>query len=336
MKKIILSNTFLIIVLSSFSQLDQKNFEKTFNQEIDAVEGENSVQRENHSALYQYVPPQQVPEWFIQPMVSDKNEVFAIGISDPGLDSIQSMQQAVYRAEIMANVLLKSTTQLLCDFFLNEVDKSTNIVYEHFTRITSKIPFTSEYYTVVDSFRNAFDETLVLIKYTTPKAIESTELGEINLEFYKNETESSSQGELESIYELQVKSPSAPEPKVHFYQLTEFGPRFDVISDLKGQEVQIPIYSLSYQGIPALDSVNQCYFSHGLWKEYLKSVMTQIIETARVKPGSIKFLGDAYQKSSYQKLTRGISVNKQRFVITGIKAKENKLLVMMQELPLDE
>ncbi len=336
MKKFILIITLLIIVYTSFSQWEQKNFEKTFNQEINEIEDENYSKRENHSALYQYVPSQQVPEWFIQPKVSDKNEVFAIGISDPGLDSIESMQQAIYRAEIMANVLRKSTTQLLCDFFLNEVDQSTDIVYEHFTRITSKIPCSSEYYTVVDSFRNAFDETLVLIKYAAPTKVETSQVDEVNLEFYINETESSNMGQLESIYELKVKSRTTPEPKMHFYQLTEFGARNDVISDLKGQEIQIPIYSLSYQGIPALDSVSQCYFSHGLWKEYLKSVMTQIIETAREKPENIKFLGDDYQKTSYQKLTRGVSVNKQRFVITGIKAKENKLLVNLQEIPLEE
>ncbi|MFA6401101.1 MAG: hypothetical protein WCX31_05675 [Salinivirgaceae bacterium] len=336
MKKFILSNTLLIIVLSTFSQWDQKNFENTFNQEINESEGENYSKRENHSALYQYVPPQQVPEWFIQPKVSDKNEVFAIGISDPGLDSIESMQQAIYRAEIMANVLRKSTTQLLCDFFLNEVDKSTEIVYEHFTRITSIIPCASEYYTVVDSFRNAFDETLVLIKYAAPTTVETSQVDEINLELYRNETEISKTGEFESIYELQVKPINDSVPELQFYQLTEFGSRYDVLSGAKGEVTPIPIYSLGYKGIPALDSVDQCYFSHGLWKEYLKSVMTQIIENARVKPENIKFLGDDYNKVSYQKLTRGISVNKQRFVITEIKAKENKLLVNLQELPIEE
>jgi hypothetical protein len=98
----------------------------------------------------------------------------------------------------------------------------------------------------------------------------------------------------------------------------------------------MPIYKLPYAGIPTNDSTQINYFSHGLWKEYFKSFMSFIIIKAREKPEIVSVLADKYQTESYEKLTRGISVNHMRFVISGIKAEQNQLKVEMIELPLHQ
>lgn len=83
--------------------------------------------------------------------------------------------------------------------------------------------------------------------------------------------------------------------------------------------VDVPIYSLKYSGIPTKDTVAvTCSFSHGLWKEYFKSIALFIVAKSREKPENITYLDDTYQYTNTQKLTRGISSNKMRFVITKI------------------
>lgn len=312
------------------AQIDKENFEKTFNEELN---DDKYSKRENHSGKYQYTKPQQVPSWFVNPPTSQDNEVYAIGISDPEMDTTAGLEMALYRAQVMANVLNRSTTQLLCDFFLNEVDNSSDIVYEHFSRINARIP-EENVFDIVNIYRNSYDETLILIKYTRPKYKRKDRMNPIKLEVYKNEIQSSRYGNFESIYELYVESNSITEPNPMFYQITEIGPRHDVVSAQQEDKKQVPIYQLQYVGLPNSDSTKANSFSHGLWKEYYKSLMSYIINKAREKPENIKHISDAYQQNSLEKLTRGISVNRMRFMLTGITAKGNSLHVSLQELPL--
>lgn len=331
MKCFVLTLVFIVIFNQLQAQGEQKEFKKVFDKELEEQHSKYS-HRENHSGAYQYTKPQQVPSWICNPPVIQGDEVYAIGISDPGLDSVHGMEQALFRAKIMANLFYTSTTQLLCDFFMNELDHSTSIAYEHFTRISAKIPKNGGTYSLIEYFLNGFDETMVLIKYSPVKKIKKNQADNIRLELYKNETESETHGEYESIYELQVAPPNFNDSVKDFYQLTEFGSRYDVVSKVNGDNVQVPIYSLKYVGIPTTDSVHTAYVSHGLWKEYFKSVMLQIVGKAREKPENISVLSDDYQKDSYQKLTRGISVNRQRFVYSRLSKKDEKLVVEMQEL----
>ena len=318
-------------VFNANAQIDKDNFEEIFDQE---VSDSKYSDRSSHSGTYQHVVPQQVPSWFINIPVSQDNDVFSIGISDPEMDSTAGMEMAIYRAQIMANVLSKSTTQLLCDFFLNEVDNSTDVVYEHFSRINAKIPKNGKF-DIIESYTNKFDETVALIKYYPSQNVKNNEVNRIMLELYKNEIESTAHGSFESIFELWVRSAKEKEPDPMFYQLTEFGKRHDVVSAQNNIQKEIPIYKLCYTGLPRTDSAAYTYFSHGLWKEYFKSIMTQIIFKAREKPENISYISDSYQKNSLEKLTRGISVNKMRFTLVGISTNENRLKVNMKELPLD-
>ncbi|MBI9066451.1 MAG: hypothetical protein JEZ09_04095 [Salinivirgaceae bacterium] len=323
---------FLLINSICFAQNDKDRFKEVFDSEI---ADETTLDRSSHSGRYQHTVAQQVPDWFINPPTSDGQSMYAVGISDPGMDTIQGLEMALFRAEIMANIFRKSTTQLLCDFFLNEQDQSNSIVYEHYSRITTKLPNSKGNYDIIKSYRNEYDETMVLIVYNPPTKVVSNELYPIRFELYKNETESSTYGVFESVYEIVVKSNSYEIPDPVFYELTELEDRSEVVSKSFEEEIKVPIYSLAYMGIPSSDSVKQCYFSHGLWKEYFKSVMVYIIKKAREKPENISFLGDKYNVESYQKLTRGVSVNKMRFALTGFCFENGKLKAKMTELALE-
>lgn len=318
-------------------QIDKENFEKIFDEEVNVAKYN---ERSSHSGKYLYTKPQTVPAWFLNPPVSSTDEVYAIGISDPEMDTTQAFEMAVYRAQIMANVLRNSTTQLLCDFFINEVENSSNIAYEHFSRINSKIPLQGKY-EVIESYRNGYGETLVLIKYKTQKGLKAEQVNKIKLELYKSEIESAAYGNYESIYELWVPSNSVSIPDPMKYQLTELGKRHDVLSISGMQKRQVPIYKLRYEGLTSAgDSSQYSYFSHGLWKEYYMSIMTDIIGKAREKPENIRHLSDVYQSDAYkdktiEKLTRGISMNKMRFVLTHMSASGDKLQVNLQELQRD-
>jgi hypothetical protein len=323
---------FVTTHLFAVGQIDRKRFENIFDEETN---NDKYSKRENHSGVYQFVPPQDLPDWFVSPPISSGSDIFSIGISDPEMDTTEALEQAILRAEIMANVFRKATTQLLCDFFSNEVNQSNQIVFEHFARVSAKLPNQTGNYELVNTYRNRFDETLVLIKYIPPKRVRANQLQTIKLELYRSEVETSSIGEYESIYELIVQPESVSEGRPAFFQLTELGKRSDVVSGKDKEEKQVPIYSLKYTGLPMADSAKACFLSHGLWKDYYKSALIQMLEKAREKPENISYLGDNYNSESFQKLTRGVSVNKMRFVLTGIKGEQNQLKVTLKEIPLE-
>jgi hypothetical protein len=328
---IIIISTILLFG-STKAQFDQQKFEKIFQEEVG---NKKNSTRENHSAVYQHTTPQAVPSWFINLPVCESTEVYSIGISDPEMDSTLGYETALYRAQIMANVFYNGTTQLLCDFFFNEANNTSDIVYEHFSRINSNSYFDNNY-EVIESYTNSYAETIVLIKYALKDKITSDNFNKIRLELYKNEIEASNRTEYESIYELSVYSDTENTDTLMFYQITQFGKKHDVVSKTNKTIKQVPIYSLKYMGLPSADSASVHYYSHGLWKEYFKSLTLHIISIARLKLENIQHISDAYQKDNFEKLTRGISVNKMRFALTGISGFNNELKVAMQELPIIE
>ncbi len=338
MKYIILFLVSYFWLHSLEAQTDKKKFEKIFEQETSDPKYNT---RENHSSAYLHTPSQTVPSWFINPPVSTTDAVYAIGISDPGMDTTQALETAIYRAQIIANVLYFSTTQLLCDFYVDEAQNTSDVVYEHFSRINAKLPHKADF-EIIEKYRDKFDETLVLIKYHAQKKIKASKSNKINLEIYKNEVSSTAYDNFESVYEMLIKANSKNDPDPAIYQLTELVKRYDVLTSVNGDSINIPIYNLPYLGLtnPA-DSIGLCYFSHGLWKEYLKSIMVYIISKAREKPEKIQLLGEGFNNensdgSSYEKLSRGISQNNMRFVLTHIEATKDNLNVTLQEIPLDE
>ncbi len=328
MNKTILFLFTFLFAAQGFSQFDKEKFEEIFEKE---TTDDKYNSRDNHSSKYLHKPTQHLPSWFYSPPISNNNSIIAMGISDPGLDSADAMKMAIYRAEIMANILRKSTSQLLCDFFLNDKTNSQQIVYEHFSRIITKMPDSVQGLNVVNSFRTEYDETIVLIRYQPLDKVSHLKLNTVFFELYKNETQNSIYGNYESIYELLVKKSNVNSSVPMFYQLTEYGPRNDVIGAIDTLEYKVPIYSLIY----ASDSAKNISFSHGLWKEYFKATTNHILNVARKKPENIKVMGDKYQTDSYEKLTRGLSVNKMRFVYEGIKIENNILSVKLKEITLD-
>lgn len=341
MKRI--SNNYFVIILvlclalssNLFAQFDKEKFEEIFNEETSQDDKYSS--RESHSNLYTHVPAQTIPQWVYAPPVSSSGSIVALGISDPGLDSTDAFQMATYRACVMANILHKNTTQLLCDFFLNEVLASQQIVYEHFSRIITQMPDSVSSYNILETYTNAFDETFVLIEYNPFEKRESLNLNTIFFELYKNETEHGLYGGYESIYELLVKR-NGNKYSPMMYQLTEYGPRNSVVGSIYGIDYEVPIYSLSYNYQMA-DSVTKFHLSHGIWKEYFKSTTNYILSVAREKPENIKVMGDNNkadynQSDSYEKLTRGLSVNKLAFVFEGIRVTNDQLSVSLREVPI--
>jgi len=314
-----------------FAQIDKENFEKIFDQELN---DSKYTPRENHSSKYLHCTPQEVPVWILNPPASDNQGIIALGISDPGMDSTDGWNQALLRAQIMANIFRKNTTQLLCDFFLNEQNNTQQVVYEHYSRIVTYLPDSLSQFEILNSFKNNYDETFVLIRYTPPTQINPSMLKTVFLELYRNEVENSIYGNFESVYELLVKDSNKSNTHFLSYQFTEYGPRSSADGYYNHQDYIIPIYSLNYK-LVLNQSEESLQLAHGFWPAYLKSTINTILAIAKQKPENIKVMGDKYQTNSYEKLTRGLSENKLSFRFTGLTIADKSLEIKLDEFPVE-
>ncbi len=331
--KALITLVFCIVVYLLPGQTDKERFAKTFDEEMDYAD---NLQRQNHSARYATTKPQLVPNWFNNIPAGNDSLIYAVGISDPGMDSATAMAMAIDRARVVASLMRKSNVQLICDFFYDEATHTNQVMYEHYSRIYTYMPLSAELLRVVNSTINQFGEALVLIEYRPPQAVNPDNLQLVQCDLYKNETEKSIYGNYESVYELLVEPNKLQSQKPMLYQLTEYGPRYDVGSSFDSLHSTIPIYTLTYQNISGTDSLPYRTFSHGLWKEFYKELVTTIVAVARQKPENISQLASKHNTSSYQKLTRGMSENKMRFTISRIMGSENSLNVVLTELPVQK
>ncbi len=318
-----------LLVLLNYSisaQIDAARFAAYFDDEKESLENI----RVNHSDLFQYELPQELPSWFFNPPMAEDDFIYSIGISDPALDSIKAMGQAQERALIMASLTSNSLTQLLCRFYMDETKGFSNVVYENYARVSANLPQHYDSVELVNDTYNAFGEAVVLIKYKVQQPTESLNEEKIVLDIYKNEFEGSQSGIFESIYELSYRSYSNDSLLVQ-YQMMELGSRTAVSCKLDSISYELPIYTLKYYS-QYQDSSTVCFYSHGLWKEYFKAISSQIVTKAQNRPENIQVLGDNYSTDSYQKMVQGISQNKQRLSLKKVITSKNILLVHLMEL----
>lgn len=326
----------LILVILPFiglAQTDRDLFQDVFDSEID--QSNSLLNRQNHSNLYQFTKPQTVPNWLLSPPPSNNSAIYAIGISDPGTDTTLAYKLAIERAKVIANFYRKTNIQLICDFFHNEKSNQNQVAYEHYSRLSTVIPSDNRHYIVVDSLINAFGEAIVLVKFVPPVAVNNEQLLFAQFDMYKNEIEHNTYGNFESVYELLVQNSNTSGQYKMFYQITEYGQRSDVESNIDTIKVTVPIYSLKYNNIAGPDSVEVRFFSHGLWKEYIKTIVTSMAKYAREKPENISLLAASKRSDTdddkHQKLTRGKSENIIGFSLNSLSGFNNSITVNIVE-----
>ena len=310
---------FLININTIFAQKNIDNFEYIIeNNKINKpISNKNT-----YSLIYKTTKPQETPNWIQNIPACTNKYIYAIGVSNPDSDSLQGINYAIKRAELMASMFYKSTIQQLCSYFLNE-DVSSNVIYENYAQITTNIKFNK--YNVEKVFTNKYNETIVLVKFNI-KSIKETNYNS-TLSIYKNEFNTVTTEQLETIYEFyQTKNKDT----LMFYQTTNIGNHIEVLNKINNKTIKIPIYNLSY--ITTSDTVlNYKILSHGLWNNIFKSTIDVIIKKAREKPETLRNLGDKYQSKSYQKLTHGIAKNTISLRLTNIGINKKGVTVKVYE-----
>lgn len=273
-----------------------------------------------------------VPQWIVNFSNAGQIEGYMIGISDPGLDEEVAARQAELRAVSLHLLLQRVNVKNLTDYYSNEVENVDVSMYEYFSRATAQSDMLD--YTIVDSAKSNFGEKIYLLKFgTTP--VPSPKWGNklsLRTDLYKGEIQYRDQTEYKAHFQL-VTTNAAGDTLLD-YMLTEIGSNFETLSYMEGKELIGSTYPYVY--IPGHNEKNEeikCYLAGGLWKEFYKSLLNQILNLSQINCSKVGKMSERMQPS-FEKNTRNLSNNLLRFGLHSFSIEKTFVKVEMSGTPL--
>jgi len=108
-----------------------------------------------------------LPEWILNLPPTSDTAIYAIGISEPGMNKDSAYLLATLRAKAVLSVIIHSKIQWLTDYYTNEKDTKTSkpsisSVYKEFNKLTSTLSFDPDDFKIVHDTFTANNEAIVL------------------------------------------------------------------------------------------------------------------------------------------------------------------------------
>jgi hypothetical protein len=133
-----------------------------------------------------------LPEWFLNPPVSDNNVFYSIGISDPGIDEKNAYLQAEMRAKYVFNLMNAYPLQIS-----SKLESVSNGIFNK--------NYPKAYFEIVNKSLSKNNEALVLLKITYLQFNENEKVDSINIKGLMDRFEQYQPGITNTISELSFK-----------------------------------------------------------------------------------------------------------------------------------
>jgi len=297
-----------------------ESFKKELHEELgDTDDGEQNT-------VLAYRPIVRLPDWFINFKNTDPNHSLSVGISDPGLDSVNALEQATVRALAIAAFSNKSLIQNVSDnYYLDKDGAKTLGKFISFTYYTSQETLGLK---LLDYEYTSNGEMLVLIDYVntgdTNYNIKS------NIELFQSETSGKVISRL--LFEVEAQSNQGEDLK-DSWLVKENRNSFEIESEWDGES--LAFIPAKYRYVSDLstgenaDNIGDFNFDmkYGLWYAYINALATNM-EQMEVFNSQVKFLDDKYDRQ-FQDLTRIVFTENTTFNIAGFTISDNKLTIKL-------
>jgi hypothetical protein len=310
----------------------EKNYEKfkgTLTKELQ-LEAEDTISGN------QILHPSSLPSWFFAIPESDQNQIYSIGISDPGMQEDKALEQAWLRAKALTIMMLHPKVTGITDNYsgekLSEGSDKFTTKYENLYRIASKKGLSAEKFEQQEYSYTSFGEAIVLLKYCTANRQISVDSIEAIAEVYQVERQKNNVFETEEKTNLGVYFSYFGDtlPDKHFnYSIHTLNNLLEISSEIDGNQVPFPYFNFRYIGESdsmsfSLENNIINKLNYGLWKTYLEILIQKILFLSQSYSVSIKQVGDNYTAGN-KNLSREIAEADPSFTITGLRIANNYL-----------
>lgn len=302
-------------------ELTYESFEEVFNKEFEKTE-DSVIDKETLS----YLPSVTLPEWFVNFKSLKDGKILSVGISDPGLDEFDALEQAIVRALSIACFAEKSHIQNVSDNYYQDQRGSKTL--GKFNSFTNYLASDTLGFEMLEYELTINGEMLVLIE--VKKNTEERLSIHTNIELFQSETS----GKI--ISRLFFKTEGLSNTGDHLvtsWLLKENSNSLEIASEWDGEAIEYMRAKHKYNSpYPATekgsDSGSYSFeMKYGLWNAYLNALAVNM-EQMEVFNSQVKFI-DTQSNEEYQDLTRIIFKEKTSFYISGLSIDDNKLTLKL-------
>ncbi|RLD64436.1 MAG: hypothetical protein DRJ01_00800 [Bacteroidetes bacterium] len=304
---------------------EKKDFENNFFEDFEAnFEEDNTNYLVNTTPCY-------IPSWLFNVPKSTNDYIYAIGISDPGMDSADAIQLASVRAKSIVALLNNSNIRNVTDFYSNLKSNANENMFEYYSQILASRKVSND--SIINSFYTKYDEAVVLLRIPT-NIINSDDYDFITMDckLYKMDMNMEYATQYEAMFEIDANKYNEDTCFTSHYILTEVNNNVDILTEYMDNKISIPNYYFNYKIFVNDSNSNQLSADNGLWKEYIKSILLKVLNLSQINSVKVKTMRENYS-SIYEKMTREVSNNNLQFDIDNIQVIDNRLKVGISICP---
>jgi hypothetical protein len=233
--------------------------------------------------------PDTLPKWFFQPPLSSPGIIYTIGISDPDMPEEEALQQAFYRARVLASMFYRSRVEYIRDIFTsNQEDvyqRGFRQRFDTFFRITARLMADSSQFQIIDQHLTRYNESIVLVSYM-PQLNQNRETNGhadkiISMaKLLYIEAQIGDAFEPQSSYEIISTIQNAEERKANaLFISTKKGNRELIDSEFLGKKIIYPLFVYRYAN-PQWPAYTRPLISYnGLWAIFAQEFLEHITLT---------------------------------------------------------
>ena len=148
--------------------LIRNDLERDYEQFMEIMEQQTGVR--DSTSLHQYfLIPQELPDWFFHPSSYSSSADYFIGVSEPGMDSLQAMRLAILRGKALALLSGRASIDNISDHFKVVREDSSYFErgshYLDFSRIYGKYSAASGNFVIPQTFYTKYGEGIALVAF---------------------------------------------------------------------------------------------------------------------------------------------------------------------------
>lgn len=320
---ILLSICLESLVFSQSTEIS-KDFMSTFEKETSELEQESNPQ-----PLLLSIGAEILPNWFWNIPSSNSQELYAIGISDPQMESQQKAKlQAIERAKMQIALISGTEVSGITDYYV-EASGEKNKIEENYYYLGKRYIVGS--FSIIDSFKTRFGERMLLLK------LNKREMDSIPIKIDINRYKSMTKAENGWYTSEKTIFTFLCDTNNFKYEYTQDDRNFSIESLLNRDTINIPLgmYQYSINSMNASDStfkINTINLEHrGLWYGYIQSLINSITLFASNKRSSSKSINHLYNNEN-KSLIRDVSKNNVHFFINKICSQNGNLDINIKNM----
>lgn len=338
----------ILYVLPAFGQRDtlrkRVDRDKWRYERIMEAETEEAFPADSEKLHQYHLLPENLPHWFFKPSEYSTTSVYALGISEPGMDSVKAFELAVLRAKSLAILSTGAKIDNISDHF--QVVRESEAVFNEksryldFSRLYNKSLANQGSFKVNKSFYTKYGEAIVLLSYDPSEQAGNDTLA-VNGEIMHLSRESYYSLENTVLCRMDINvspydSVDGNSLKSRFL-LRRRGEHFNISSVYDGDSIGFPFHPYRYtQAIEmkpdSTFKLQSCPLQLGLWNAYINLIFSKISYYNRNLESRVKSSYDYYAMKN-QGLIRTVSRNRLKFGIISLALEENELFLKIEISP---